>query len=71
MARTTNLEFWTLDQNLPNWHHMYNANIDIFLQNRARLLSLQDIDIKALQHGSIVQYNTSTQKWEVIYERRT
>lgn len=71
MARTTNHGFWLLDQKLPNWHHLYNANIDLFIQQRVMLNSLEDIDVKALQHGSIIQYNTATGKWEVIYNRRT
>jgi hypothetical protein len=71
MGRTTNQGFWTLSGNYPNWHHMYNANLDIVRQQRAMLLSLEDVDTIALQHGSVLQYNTTTSKWEVIFHRRT
>jgi hypothetical protein len=71
MGRTALTGFWTISGNLPNWHHMYNANIDIFNQQRLLLLGLQDVDIKALQDGSILQYNSTSAKWEVIFNRRT
>jgi hypothetical protein len=68
-SQTANKGFWIFSDGLPNWHHYYNANLDK-LGKVAKLLALNDVDTVRLRHRSIIKWNTTTNKWEVVYNRK-
>lgn len=69
MATRTTRGLFQLDDNMPNWHHYVNCNIDLMNAVIFRMLSLEDVTFEALQHGSFLKYDVVAQKWVVTYER--
>ena len=65
-TRTTNLGFFRLTDNAKNWHHYFNANVDIFNTVALKLQSLGDVDVVSLVDGAIIKYDASTSKWKVV-----
>lgn len=70
MARTTNYDLYKIDLDQPNWQHLYNDFVGRLNSNVLKLQYLNDVSVQALQDGSILQYNSTNSKWEVVAIRR-
>lgn len=67
-SRTTNFNFFRLGNQEINWHHFLNYNFEVVEEN-TKLRALLDVDVTKLVNGSILRYNTITEKWEIVYNR--
>jgi hypothetical protein len=61
--------YYKIDDDLPGWHYWMNANLEIFNAVGKRLMALRDVDTLVLKNKSILKYNSSTSKWEVVIKR--
>lgn len=68
-TQTSVYNLWQMTANLPNWHHYYNANMDILEESFLKILSLGDVNTEELRDKSILRYNKIFRVWEVIYDR--
>jgi len=69
VQRTTNTGFFKLEDDAQNWHHYYNANIDLLNNTALKLQGLADVDVKVLKDKSILKFNHATSKWDVVVKR--
>jgi len=68
-TQTTNIGFWKFSDNAKNWHHYFNANIDLANEVALKLQGLYKVDIVSLKDKSILKYNSSSGMWEVTNKR--
>ena len=65
-TETSNIGFWKFEDNAPNWHHLWNANIDYFLDIALKMRGLSNVNTLVLKDKSILKSNST---WEVVIKR--
>lgn len=68
-TRTTNRRLFQIDDNLPNWHHYYNYNTDVFNDTVFKIQGLHDVEVVALQQGSIIKWDSISMEWKVVFNK--
>lgn len=70
-SKTGNKGLWQLSDNVPNWHHYVNCNVDTMNATIFKLAALHDVALEAFQDKSILKWDTRQLKWVVAFSRET
>lgn len=69
-TRTSNYNYWRLaDSNTINWHHAFNANVDITNGVVLKLQGISNVNPRVLKNGAILKYNASAGEWQILLKR--
>jgi len=69
-SRTNNKSLWVFDDgDNINWHHYHNANIDMLEGEVLKLQNLNNVDIVYLRDKSILKWNDTSNRWQIVIER--
>lgn len=67
--RTSDKKFFELTDNMPNWHHYHNYNIDVMNGDAFKIKGLTNVNIESLQDKSILKWDAKTLSWNIVYSR--
>lgn len=61
--------YFNIVDKTPGWHYWMNANLETFNAIGKRVMALRDVNTLVLKNKSIIKYNSTTAKWEVVIRR--